>query len=345
MPAFTSGQTREQEYAGKIIKCPFCGENLPSFTEKCPSCGHEIRGAGATRSICELSYKLEHTSSDSEKANIIRMHAIPNTREDILEFMILSSTNMENSYQPEISQAWSVKFEQAYEKSKLLFGDDQLISNYYNQYLSKKEQNQQREKQEQKRARTERRNSKIINFFGNNINEILPIGMLVVLILIIILLSGASSISHMMKEHQLENLAEETQTYIEDGDFEMARITANKIIDDSGWSDESKQKWDSIRESLLESIIRQEVLLGKKIYVGITNEEIKGKNYSETVDYFEQQGFTDIQTEKIEDLVTGWLVKDGEVEEVTIDGLSSFEEESVFEPDAKIVIYYHTFDE
>ena len=152
-----------------------------------------------------------------------------------------------------------------------------------------------------------------------------------------------SSISHMTKEHQLENLTEEVQTYIEDGNFEMARITANQIIDDSNWSDESRQKWDSIRESLLESITKQEILVGEKIYAGLSSKEVEGKNYSEIVDHFKQQGFTDIKTEKIEDLVTGWLTKDGEVENVTINGLSDFEKESIFEPDAKIVVFYHTF--
>ena len=37
------------------------------------------------------------------------------------------------------------------------------------------------------------------------------------------------------------------------------------------------------------------------------------------------------------------LTKDGEVENVTINGLSDFEKESIFEPDAKIVVFYHTF--
>lgn len=38
-------KTREQEYAGKMIKCPVCGEDIPSFTAICPSCGHEINSA------------------------------------------------------------------------------------------------------------------------------------------------------------------------------------------------------------------------------------------------------------------------------------------------------------
>ena len=337
-------KAREQEYAGKMIKCPACGEDIPSFTAVCPSCGHEIRGSRATNSVQELSYKLEHASSDTAKANLIRTFPIPNTREDILEFMILASTNIENSYQPEVSEAWSVQFEQAFSKAKIFYGDDPKVWECYNLYLTKKKQAQKRMEQEQKRQHFEQRISKIEKIFQSDKGNAIPALIAAVILLIIpFLMIIPSSISHMTKEHQLENLTEEVQTYIEDGNFEMARITANQIIDDSNWSDESRQKWDSIRESLLESITKQEILVGEKIYAGLSSKEVEGKNYSEIVDHFKQQGFTDIKTEKIEDLVTGWLTKDGEVENVTINGLSDFEKESIFEPDAKIVVFYHTF--
>ena len=33
---------RKQEFVGKILKCPACGEIIPSFTAICPACGHEL---------------------------------------------------------------------------------------------------------------------------------------------------------------------------------------------------------------------------------------------------------------------------------------------------------------
>ncbi len=42
---------RKQEYLGSIIKCPSCGEELPSLTARCPSCGHEINQARVSSSI------------------------------------------------------------------------------------------------------------------------------------------------------------------------------------------------------------------------------------------------------------------------------------------------------
>lgn len=117
--------------------------------------------------------------------------------------------------------------------------------------------------QEQKRQHFEQRISKIEKIFQSDKGNTMPTLIAIFLCLIIFFVIVISiSISHMTKEHQLENLTEEVQTYIEDGNFEMARITANQIIDDSNWSDESRQKWDSIREALLESITKQEILVG-----------------------------------------------------------------------------------
>lgn len=70
---------------------------------------------------------------------------------------------------------------------------------------------------------------------------------------------------------------------------------------------------------------------------------LKGKNYEEVVQLFEDSGFTNIEVEAIEDLVTGWLTKDGEVEDVSIAGNVKFSAGQWIEPDSKIVIRYHTF--
>lgn len=50
---------RKQEWGGKIIKCPSCGTDLPSFTAICPGCGHEINSAQVTRSVKEFSNGIE----------------------------------------------------------------------------------------------------------------------------------------------------------------------------------------------------------------------------------------------------------------------------------------------
>lgn len=85
---------RRQEYKGTIYKCPNCGEILDAFVTNCPSCGYEIRGAKASDSVRQLFSQLDNVKSESEKANIIRHFPIPNTKEDIWEFLILASSNI-----------------------------------------------------------------------------------------------------------------------------------------------------------------------------------------------------------------------------------------------------------
>lgn len=80
-----------------------------------------------------------------------------------------------------------------------------------------------------------------------------------------------------------------------------------------------------------------------EIRVPASAEEFEGENYKDVVTRFQMAGFTNISTEPIEDLITGWLVKDGEVEEVSINGKTSFGSSESFEPNATIIIRYHTF--
>ncbi len=166
---------RRQEFAGKIIKCPNCGEILKSFVANCPSCGFEIRGTKATSSVREFALKLEAieskrsisegkkhsfiakiygsdgklTDTDEQKISLIRSFSVPNTREDILEFMILASSNVDVSIygwgdqgvitesRKAVSEAWIAKMEQVYEKAKLTFGNAPEFQNIEKSYLKK----------------------------------------------------------------------------------------------------------------------------------------------------------------------------------------------------------------
>ena len=68
-----------------------------------------------------------------KKISLIRSFVIPNTKEDMLEFLILASSNINlqryndfdtiSESEKAVSDAWQAKFEQAYEKAKLSFGD------------------------------------------------------------------------------------------------------------------------------------------------------------------------------------------------------------------------------
>ena len=101
-----------QESAGNIIKCPQCKADIPSFTTKCEFCGHEFRNLESSNSIKLFFEKLENLENTresngvlgsfakfyglgdsklkSQKVELILSFPIPNSKEDILEFLALS---------------------------------------------------------------------------------------------------------------------------------------------------------------------------------------------------------------------------------------------------------------
>lgn len=68
-----------------------------------------------------------------------------------------------------------------------------------------------------------------------------------------------------------------------------------------------------------------------------------GRDYQEVYEQFEKKGFTNIQFEVLDDLVTGWLTKDGEVESVSVDGDTGYSADKWYPADVEVIITYHTF--
>lgn len=114
---------RRTVFSGEIHKCPACGEVLESFVVVCPTCGYELRGASTSNSVREFAIKIDNAQTDMQRVNIIRNYPIPNTKEDIFEFMILASTNINGEQQKKVFDAWLVKFEQSYQKAQLVIKD------------------------------------------------------------------------------------------------------------------------------------------------------------------------------------------------------------------------------
>lgn len=126
---YTENQSRRKTvFDGEIHKCPQCGEVLSSFSINCPSCGFELRGVKSANSIQEFTSKLENAKTEEQRVLLIRNFPIPNTKEDILEFMILASTNIIGEHQKTISDAWTAKFEQSFKKAQLVFSNDNDFS-------------------------------------------------------------------------------------------------------------------------------------------------------------------------------------------------------------------------
>lgn len=179
-----SSSQRKTIYEGKIYKCPNCGDILDAYESVCETCGYERRGAKATSSVRELQLKLEelyakrpqrkvHTiftqalsggqvsNADEEIVGLIKNFSIPNNKEDIMEFIILASSNIDmkvygvnsqqyqtlNPAQREVSDAWLAKYEQAYQKAQLMFGGTQDFLNIQGVYVQKMREIQKKKRQ------------------------------------------------------------------------------------------------------------------------------------------------------------------------------------------------------
>lgn len=172
-----SSSQRKTVYEGSLHKCPNCGEILNSFVSNCPVCGYEIRDTGEVSSVEQLAAKLERLEAqrpptqktsvlakafglgtlqgiDEQKIDLIKNFPIPNTKEDILDFIVLAAANIDlDSYGPggffeaskipdptsrKISDAWLAKLEQADQKAEIMFGQTQEYISVRNVYENKK---------------------------------------------------------------------------------------------------------------------------------------------------------------------------------------------------------------
>ncbi len=124
---------QKENRENKIQKCPVCGEILAYDAITCPSCGHEVRNREAAVSVQSFFDRISSIQDEKKKIETIKMYVIPNDKEDIMEFMILATTNFDaklyatNKQVETIASAWRTKIEQCYKKAMLLFTDEKDI--------------------------------------------------------------------------------------------------------------------------------------------------------------------------------------------------------------------------
>ena len=227
------GSQRETVFDGKIHKCPNCGATLAAFVKNCPECGYELRGTASTYSVQEFSRRYANATSNSTKIDLIRTFIVPNTKEDILEFIVLASSNIDpNSYfrsdvvvsggttQQDISDAWMAKFEQAHQKADLLLADDPYLEKIDRLYSDKKKAIES--------ARVSSKRKRVVNsIFGNKwvLMVVLIIPLILLMFLPLILPDSDSG------EKKLEQQVEQIEAYIEEGNYDSALTTAYSMSD------------------------------------------------------------------------------------------------------------------
>ncbi len=295
----STNNSRQQEFVGKIYKCPNCGEKLPSFTRNCPSCGFELRSVNPTNSVKEFSIKLEaieanreyekprrllptdiHTrisKTDEQKINLIKNFSIPNTKEDMLEFMILATSNLNMKVydtasnvitkgDKALNDAWLSKINQVYEKAKHSYGKDadfQEIKRLYDSCFANIEK---------------AKNSNVLKY-------VLMIGWIPLLLIVeMTLFPILHSRKNTKEEARLDAIVVEIEKAIDDGDFKYALRNAQSIEYD-GYDKERERWWNIKKDTLIDTIVEKANENGVQLEAALDyTTEIESKESEEDAD-------------------------------------------------------------
>ena len=258
---------RRVVYEGETHQCPQCGEVLDSFISHCPACRYEIRGAKSTSSVRELALKLEAieaqretqkrvglfrvdqlyvvSKTDEQKISLIKNFPIPNTKEDILEFMILATSNIDMSMYSSldtpkagakgVTEAWHTKIKQTYAKAKNTYKYDKDFAKIQELYDScyadiKKQKNKQ-----------------IVKW-------ILLFSWIPLFIVIMIWAAVSTPKDEAAEIERLEEIVVEVQKAIDNGEYKHALRIADSI-DYQRYDIATERKWDIEREYWVDKVL------------------------------------------------------------------------------------------
>ncbi len=269
--------TREQYFSGVIYKCPNCGDVIPSFHRNCPRCGFELRETKASSAVNEFARKIEElealrkeekshggifdrvvsistsSSIDKQIISLIKNFTVPNTKEDLLEFMILATSNIEagaynqyNGVKPrklELNEAWLSKAKQVYQKAKSSYGNEKdfgLIQELYNNCKG------DIDKEKNKGPKT-----------------------LLVLIMVVVLLiaglflgvRGYAKTQNKKEYARMELLEKESKDALNNGEYKKALLNAEGLVFNADSRDDDAKgfvrEWNIKREVLINEIIEK----------------------------------------------------------------------------------------
>lgn len=275
---------RQTVYDGNIHKCPNCGQILKSFELICPACGYELRGTKASSAVREFALKLEAIESkrdyekpygffasagaqqrvsktDEQKISLIKSFSVPNSKEDMLEFMILATSNMNmlvydsfastslSKGEREINAAWFAKVQQVYEKAKRSHSMDSRDNTFT-----------------EIQALYDKCNERIKRTKGKGaVKWLLTIGWIPILLIFLIVFVGVSSPKWEAEElERLDNIVLDVQQALDNGEYSYALRIAESI--DYRRSDaEMERKWDLQREYWIAKVLEEAAANGEDL--------------------------------------------------------------------------------
>lgn len=325
----TDYKTRQIIYEGKNHQCPNCGKKVDSFISYCTSCGFKLQDVNSSMSVKELNKKYEELVSIEDRIHLIKSFSVSNTKEDIKEFIILAASYIDHKAyvnnsvsefgvsEKDLIEAWIAKLEQAYQKANWVLSDDEQFKELEKIYMKKKNSIiKAKVKEEKKKNRV--RNLTII-FCG--------------LTFIVAVVIGLSCVMSYMNEKKVRNKKDAKQIKVVEeliaaGEYEAALEETDSIY--SFWQ---QQKL----------VLKIQRLLEQEGKAQIPYFDIEDDTYSDIEKKFKDKGFTNIKLEKVPDLITGWIHKDGEIIEVLIDGSTEYESGTYISNNTEIIIKYHGF--
>lgn len=248
----------------QVKRCPACGEVVGEHDFTCVTCGFELRHP-TDGSINELYLKLEQIESlrpekskkdpvgdsatDEKLATVIRNFPIPNTKEDLVEFLVMANANSlwddDSGENEAVPSAWRSKFEQAYDKAEILFGDDASFNRF------RKLKKHSEEKVKEGKA-TETKTILISLAF-----IVACIGFICCIPLISNLVSGIEA-----ENTRLQGVLSQVYEYADQGKYAQARQEAAELVYSKSTNNsdakQAAERWDDIRKEALEMISKKE---------------------------------------------------------------------------------------
>ncbi|MCQ2460131.1 MAG: hypothetical protein MJ081_07160 [Ruminococcus sp.] len=83
----------------------------------------------------------------------------------------------------------------------------------------------------------------------------------------------------------------------------------------------------------------------RRVNLPLSSKELENRNYLDVAQLFAETGFTNIKCEPKRDLLVGLINKEGEVDEIIVNGKKKFNKKDRYRPDTEIIIKYHAFKE
>lgn len=257
----------KSEKYGDVRKCPACGAIVPSMAAKCPECGYEFTNVEANSSTRLLMQKIDEIQAqyaeltanvdnkdestirtrgyqvkrqlNDRTAQLIQNFPIPNTREDLIEFLTLCIGNskadsiMLDGNDP-VTPAWRKKLQQVIAKVKVALPNDQQAQELIEEYEGKRENSKKKGKK-------------------------IAIG--IVVLTVVACLIALLVPKEMSPKEQVKALSEQVVEMVNKGDLDGAKTSLNNVTIPEEFQKEGTsyvtEQYDAMYLSLINAYIKK----------------------------------------------------------------------------------------